>query len=606
MGKWSMSDKFVLGVNYWPKSSGAQMWRNFSPSEIETEFAVLKELGIDSVRLFILWEDFQNIREFYGPRWDQKNPFDVISVDRTDNKDPVNQKMLGRFDVVIEIARRYRLSVVPTLLTAWMSGIFFDPPFRKDRNIFTDPAMLRYQVSFVGFFARRYKDEKQILAWDLANEQNCVLPCPGHDSGWLWTHLLADEIKKWDKNHPVTSGMHGLDNTKAGEGGFAIKDLAENLDFLCVHPYPLFFPDECPDRSDNLRTSYLAEFQNRLYEGIGGKPVMAEEFGTHGDSCMSEKTAAEYVRVVLHRLLGAGSLGAFFWCAFDFKCRQHPPYDYEPMEVRLGLFDQSGRPNLVGREIKKFSGFLKKAGRAKPLPVKAGAAVVVPWREENQPILFNAFLLGRMAHLNLEFATLDRGFREYRLLLFPCAGSHSMRVRDWETLKEWIKKGGVAYFSYRGFMLPEQNEIFGVETLTRQKEPAGQGKAIFKSEAGSGMKDFYYQRTGDWRLVVKPKGAVMLASDEKKQPLLLANRFGKGKVFLATEPLELYFSRMAEAFPGNQSYRFYICLTEAAGLGGFPKKPNPCLETFEFKDGSAMTIDFQKKSAYLNSRSDRN
>lgn len=34
---------FLLGVNYWPREAGIQMWRKFDPAEIDREFASIRD-----------------------------------------------------------------------------------------------------------------------------------------------------------------------------------------------------------------------------------------------------------------------------------------------------------------------------------------------------------------------------------------------------------------------------------------------------------------------------------------------------------------------------------------------------------------------------------
>ncbi len=561
-----VNSEFILGANYWPRKTGVRMWKEFDEYEIADDFAALSGLGLNTVRIFLLWEDFQNIREFYASQLEKHNPLDVRFGDWHEHSPLIDPVMVERFDSVIEIAKRCNLRLIVTLLTTWMSGIVFEPAFVKGRNIFSDPSILRYQTDYVKFFAERYCSEKQILAWDLGNEQNCVMPCESRDAGWLWTHVLSREISKWDKNHAVTSGMHSLDNTGAGMGGFAIKDISNSLDFLCIHPYTRFFPDECPDRSDNIRPGYLAEFQSKLYEGIGGKPVMAEEFGTLGNGYMSDECAAGYVRKVLHSLYECGNLGALYWCGFDFICRDMPPYNYDGMEVHLGLFCEDGTPNLIGMEFRRFAEFLE----ANPphLSNRAGedAMVMVPWREENQPVLFNSYVLARMAGLNPKIATVDGGFSAGSLMLFPCATRRTLRIKDWDALKQMVASGGTAYFSFNGMQFPEENEFFGIRVLTWQKEAAGIVSSRCECDLDKfGLEDFSYMRTGSMRLIVDPVDAKVLATDMAGAPLIFEHSYGDGLVYLVTEPMELYLSKMPDVFPENGFYKFYSYMGHKSG-----------------------------------------
>ena len=50
---------FTLGVNYWPRRKAMYWWNNFDEAEVADEFAVIRELGLKVVRLFLLWDDFQ-------------------------------------------------------------------------------------------------------------------------------------------------------------------------------------------------------------------------------------------------------------------------------------------------------------------------------------------------------------------------------------------------------------------------------------------------------------------------------------------------------------------------------------------------------------------
>ena len=598
-----MFDHFALGVNYWPRKSGVQMWQKFDANEIDTDFADLATIGIDTVRVFILWEDFQNIKEMPAYQMLDASPVDVRMSDWSETSCYVNQERIEHFDTVIALARKHGFKLIPTLFTTWMSGTVFDPPFRQGRDIFSDPSMLRYQVYLARFFAQRYCNETQILAWDLANEQNCVVPCESYDAGWLWTYLLANELRKWDSNHVVTSGMHGLTNTRTGKAGFNISDMADGLDFLCVHPYPLFFPDMCQDRDDNIRTSYFAEFQNRLYEGIGRKPVMMEEFGTFGNTIMSEEIGAEYTRMVLNRLYGAGSLGAIHWCAFNFECRTQPPYNTSPSDVNMGLFRKDGTPNLVGEEFKKFAAFLKEMGGFQCKPETAPSAILVPYRQENQSILYSTFVLGKMAQLDCEFAVVQRGLDDYKLAFVPCCTSfETFTIQDWDAVREWVEAGGTAYFSYNGFQFPEQDEFFGIKTIIRQKEPnsAGNGRFVGGPDYLVG-KVFSYNRTRKWRLIVEPAGASVLASDETGKPLILEHRHGKGKVILATEPVEHYIAEMPDVLPENKLYLLYAYLADIAGISREQGMLDPNIEKFKLVDGRRMTIDFHAKNVFIES-----
>src|SRR5512136_2856255 len=52
-------EKFILGANYWPAEKGVYWWREFDLSTGKRDFSLAAEYGLDLLRVFLLWEDFQ-------------------------------------------------------------------------------------------------------------------------------------------------------------------------------------------------------------------------------------------------------------------------------------------------------------------------------------------------------------------------------------------------------------------------------------------------------------------------------------------------------------------------------------------------------------------
>ncbi|MGH2499206.1 MAG: hypothetical protein ACRDF0_03825, partial [Candidatus Limnocylindria bacterium] len=96
---------FRVGINYWPISSAMAWWRRFDRAEVERDFALIRAAGFDSVRVFLLWEDFQPApgRVAVAP--------------------------LAHLVAVADAAERAGLSLVPTLFTGHMSGVNWIPPW---------------------------------------------------------------------------------------------------------------------------------------------------------------------------------------------------------------------------------------------------------------------------------------------------------------------------------------------------------------------------------------------------------------------------------------------------------------------------------------------
>ncbi|MFN2460463.1 MAG: beta-galactosidase, partial [Candidatus Velthaea sp.] len=102
--------RFSLGVNYWPRRSAMAMWRRFDAGEIRDDFGHIAALGLDTVRFFLRWDEFQPA------------------------PDDVDAGMLDRLEKMAGMAADAGLQTIPTLLCGYMSGMNWLPPWSVDRN----------------------------------------------------------------------------------------------------------------------------------------------------------------------------------------------------------------------------------------------------------------------------------------------------------------------------------------------------------------------------------------------------------------------------------------------------------------------------------------
>jgi endo-1,4-beta-mannosidase len=56
------SQEFLVGVNYWASDSGCFMWQRFNEQVITDDLKFLKSRGINVLRVFPLWSDFQPVK----------------------------------------------------------------------------------------------------------------------------------------------------------------------------------------------------------------------------------------------------------------------------------------------------------------------------------------------------------------------------------------------------------------------------------------------------------------------------------------------------------------------------------------------------------------
>ncbi|MEO8476687.1 MAG: hypothetical protein ABI572_06505 [Actinomycetota bacterium] len=342
---------FRLGVNYWPARTAMDWWPRFDPAEVAADFERIAGAGMDSVRCFLRWEDFQP------------------ELDRVDHA------MLGRLVAVADAAVRAGLALMPTLFTGHMSGVNWipgwglggserDPRFRVVsggrvadggvRNWFTDAGVTRAQVLLAAEAAAALAGHEALWAWDLGNENsNCCVP-PDRELGRRWLGETTAAIRGADPDAVITIGLHMEDLEEDRHLG--PREAAEVCDFLTMHGYPIYAPWALGPLDHDL-VPFLARITRWLGEG---KDVLFSEFGlpTAPDaaapeareaaepSIVSEDAAAAYTGRVLDGLRLAGSSGAMLWCYADYAPERwiEPPLDEARHERSFGLWRADGSP----------------------------------------------------------------------------------------------------------------------------------------------------------------------------------------------------------------------------------------------------------------------
>ncbi|HEX7247708.1 MAG TPA: cellulase family glycosylhydrolase [Actinomycetota bacterium] len=353
---------FRLGVNYWPARTAMGWWTGFDPGEVRRDFARIASTGMDSVRVFLLWEQFQ-------PEPDR--------IDRT---------MLARLVEVADAAQEAGLSLMPTLFTGHMSGVNWIPTWalggeRRDerfrvvsrgrvvaeglRDWYADPDMARAQALLAREAATALAGHASLMAWDLGNENsNCVVPAT-HDDGRRWLGRIAGAIRGADPATEVTIGLHMEDLEQDRRIGPS--EAAEVCDFLTMHGYPIY-----ASWAEGATDEHLVPFLARVTRWLGGgAQVLFSEFGLptaraggsddHDPDApvlAGGAEAARYTRQVLEGLRLAGCTGAMVWCYADYAPERWavPPLDEATHERSFGLWRSDGTAKPAVAEVSAFAG----------------------------------------------------------------------------------------------------------------------------------------------------------------------------------------------------------------------------------------------------------
>lgn len=405
-----MSQPFTLGINYWPRRKAMYWWNNFDAGEVREEFAIIREIGLNVVRTFLLWDDFQ------------PEPTDVA------------RDKLAHLVTVADIAAENGLGLDLTFFTGHMSGPNWSPRWllggdlppaahrhwlrdvvsegrrteRGYRNMFHDEQALNAERLLLKTVVGTLKDHPGIWMWNLGNEPDLFAWPSSSEEGAAWVREMTGLINSIDPKHPVTIGLHG--DGLHRDNGLRIDKVYAHTDVAVMHSYPMYTPwARHPLDPD------FVPFTCALTSALCGKPVLMEEFGgctalpgeatytmkwteTNGREreqfMAGEEDFAEYIRLVLPKLQHSGATGAMLWCYADYvpELWNLPPCQNAVHERFFGLVRPDGSLKPHAKVIQEFA---KTHPQVQPMPEYAKLTV--------DPEEFYAEPLSHLADLYLAY-----------------------------------------------------------------------------------------------------------------------------------------------------------------------------------------------------------
>ncbi|MEV1006746.1 cellulase family glycosylhydrolase [Streptomyces sp. NPDC049881] len=559
-----------IGVNYWSRTGGPLMWRDYRPAVIDEELRVMRDHGITLTRSFFYWPDF-------------------MPAENT-----LDDKLLAHYDDFLDRHHALGMTTIPTFIVGHMSGQNWDPAWRDGRDIFSDPSFVAQQEWYVRELTARWKDHPAVAGWLLTNEIPIYAHWQSRGIGTVdaaavtaWAKTLIDAIRSTGARQPVSvgDGAWGVEITGA-DNGFRVRDLAELIDFHGPHVYRM--------ETDEVRQHLGAAFVCELLD-IAGKPVIMEEFGLTSDY-VSEENAAHYYRQILHNTLLAGATGWMPWNNTDYdELWNQEPYSHHPFEMHFGLTDDQGRPKEQLREVKRFTDVLAAVDIARlHRPDTRIALVVSSFLEKRYPFTqpedaSSVFAHTRQAYVAAREADLPVGVaREADGLPDDCAlyllpSAKQLTAPGWRQLRARAEAGATVYASYftgehgvqRGPWWPKLDETFGVVKKLRY----GLTDPITDDEVRlTFQRDFGAIRAGE-KLVfavagtensrsylpVEPAGAEVVATDAHGRPALLSYAVGSGRMVLCTYPVE-HMAAITPRVNPEPTHRLYAALAAEAGV----------------------------------------
>lgn len=250
----------VAGINYYPSATPwDRFWSTYDGETIDADFAVIRGLGLNTIRIFIPFHQFGGAQP--------------------------HEEYLLKLDDLLDRASAHELKVIVTL---------FD--FRVDYRLLSWPETDRHLEALIP----RYREHSAILAWDLKNE-------PDRDYGagvanvQAWLRHVARLVRFHDPNHLMTIGWSTPNAAQA---------LTDVVDLISFHYYAL--ASDLPGAFASIRA---VAPDRPIMLGEFGLPTWNSFFFPHGHT---EREQASYYADVLTAMRATDGAGYLAWTLYDF------------------------------------------------------------------------------------------------------------------------------------------------------------------------------------------------------------------------------------------------------------------------------------------------
>ncbi|ARV05465.1 glycosyl hydrolase family 5 [Polaribacter sp. SA4-10] len=290
----------IKGINYYPQATPWNMYGDeFDIHIIETDFKIIKEANLNSIRIFVPYEDF--------------------------GKANVKFDKIEKLQKVLDAAKEEELKVVITL---------FD--FYGNYDVLDWTLNHRHAEIIV----EKFKDHEAILAWDVKNEPNLDFDSRGKENVTAWLDFMIILIKSIDKKHPVTIGWS---NTRSAT------ILQDKVDVVSFHYY---------DKLADFDVEYH-KLKNKIKNN---KPIILQEFGLSSYGGLwrpfvgSEEKQANYYKEI-QKILTKDAIPFISWTLYDFdkvpkEVLGRLPWRTNPQK-KFGFISNTGKKKLSYKYISK-------------------------------------------------------------------------------------------------------------------------------------------------------------------------------------------------------------------------------------------------------------
>jgi hypothetical protein len=289
----------IKGINYYPQATPWDMFGDKFDAEIITkDFKLIKESELNSIRIFVPYDDF--------------------------GKANVKAEKLQKLKQVLDIAEKNQLKVMVTL---------FD--FYGDYSVLNWTLNQRYAETIVSTL----KNHKALLAWDIKNEPNLDFESRDESLVTAWLDNMIALVKSVDAKHPVTIGWSNKQSATI---------LKDKVDFVSFHYY---------EKLEGLDAAIKT-----LKKEIPNKPLVMQEFGMSSYKGIwkpfgsSEEDQANYHKKA-QEIIASNNLQFMSWTFYDFTEIPKEVVGRLPWRKRaqehFGFINQNGETKPAYKYISK-------------------------------------------------------------------------------------------------------------------------------------------------------------------------------------------------------------------------------------------------------------
>lgn len=250
----------IKGINYYPKDTPWNMYgKNFDAETIAKDFEIIRNAGLNSIRIFVPYEDF--------------------------GKAEVDKNRLAQLIKVLDIAEANNLKVMVTLFD------FYGNYDVLDWTITQEHARI---------IVHAVKDHNAFWAWDVKNEPNLDFDSRGEVLVTAWLEKMIDCIKEIDPEHAITIGWSDAKSATI---------LKEKQDLITFH----FYED----------INELGAIFKQLQKDVDNKPIIITEYGVssyHGwwkPNGNNEEDQAAYHKQ-MQAIFAENNIQFMSWTLYDF------------------------------------------------------------------------------------------------------------------------------------------------------------------------------------------------------------------------------------------------------------------------------------------------